>query len=93
MEKVLSKNIFLLLFLCFSKVNINPAYRTHELEYSLNKVGCKAIVMSSKFKTQDYVQMLSEICPEIDSSPPGQLKAKRVPQLKNVVLIGDEKHK
>ena len=35
-------------------VTINPAYRTSELEYALNKVGCKALVLAPSFKTSDY---------------------------------------
>src|SRR5829696_3730145 len=31
-------------------VNINPAYRVTELEYALNKVGCKALVTATRFK-------------------------------------------
>ena len=34
-------------------VNINPAYRTTELEYALNKVGCRALVMARRFKASD----------------------------------------
>ena len=37
-------------------VNINPAYRTSELEYALNKVGCKALVMARRHKSSDYVE-------------------------------------
>ena len=36
-------------------VNINPAYRTSELEYALNKVGCKVLVTMAQFKTSDYL--------------------------------------
>ena len=36
-------------------VNINPAYRLAELEYALNKVGCRALVTATAFKTSDYV--------------------------------------
>ncbi len=50
-------------------VNINPAYRTSELEYALNKVGCKALVTMAQFKTSDYLGMLRELGP------------KRLPQL------------
>ncbi|MBA4264223.1 MAG: AMP-binding protein, partial [Comamonadaceae bacterium] len=39
-------------------VNINPAYRTSEVEYALNKVGCKLLVTMAKFKTSDYLGML-----------------------------------
>ncbi|QNK69643.1 AMP-binding protein [Variovorax sp. PAMC26660] len=45
-------------------VNINPAYRTSELEYALNKVGCKALVTMAQFKTSDYLGMLRELGPK-----------------------------
>ncbi|WP_081502599.1 AMP-binding protein [Variovorax sp. CF313] len=45
-------------------VNINPAYRTSELEYALNKVGCKALVTMAQFKTSDYLGMLRELGPQ-----------------------------
>ena len=37
---------------------INPAYRTSELEFTLNKVGMKALVAAERFKTSDYVAMI-----------------------------------
>ncbi|MCL1961696.1 MAG: AMP-binding protein [Desulfovibrionaceae bacterium] len=42
-------------------VNINPAYRTAELEYALNKVDCKALVTMPRFKTSEYLAMLREL--------------------------------
>jgi fatty-acyl-CoA synthase len=39
-------------------VNINPAYRVSEVEYALNKVECKALVMARSHKTSDYLAML-----------------------------------
>src|SRR5690606_28410882 len=42
-------------------VNINPAYRTAEVEYALNKVGCKALVTMPRFKTSEYLAMLREL--------------------------------
>ncbi|WP_439588038.1 AMP-binding protein [Hydrogenophaga sp.] len=42
-------------------VNINPAYRTSELEYALNKVDCKVLVTMARFKTSDYLGMLREL--------------------------------
>ena len=42
-------------------VNINPAYRLSELEYALNKVGCRALVTASSFKDSDYIGMLREL--------------------------------
>ena len=37
---------------------INPAYRTSELEFTLNKVGMKAVVAAERFKTSDYLAMI-----------------------------------
>ncbi|MDQ0037532.1 fatty-acyl-CoA synthase [Variovorax boronicumulans] len=56
-------------------VNINPAYRTSELEYALNKVGCKVLVTMAQFKTSDYLGMLRE------------LGTKRLPQLQHTFWI------
>ena len=72
-------------------VNINPAYRISELEYALNKVGVKMLIMASTFKTSDYVAMIREIAPELEQSEAGNLASQRLPHLKSVVLIGGEK--
>jgi fatty-acyl-CoA synthase len=71
-------------------VNINPAYRLAELDYALNKVGCKALITADSFKTSDYVGMLRELAPEIERSAPGRLQAKRLPALATLVRIGDD---
>ncbi len=69
-------------------VNINPAYRLVELDYALNKVGCKALITAASFKTSDYVGMLRELAPEIDASEPGRLQAERLPTLRSLIRIG-----
>jgi len=71
-------------------VNINPAYRVTELEYALNKVNCKALVLASSFKTSNYVEMIRALAPEVDSSDPGALTSAKLPSLKSLILIGDE---
>jgi fatty-acyl-CoA synthase len=68
-------------------VNINPAYRTYELEYALNKVGCKALITAERFKTSDYLGMLRELMPEIEGAAPGKVRAKRVPTLTTLIRI------
>ena len=69
-------------------VNVNPAYRISELEYALNKVSAKALILATSFKTSDYVAMVREIAPEVDSCAPGALSAARVPHLKTLIQIG-----
>lgn len=69
-------------------VCINPAYRLYELEYSLNKVGCKAIVVAPSFKTSMYLDMLNELAPELNDCPSGDLQAAKLPHLKTVIKVG-----
>ncbi len=70
-------------------VNINPAYRTAEVEYALNKVDCKALVTMTTFKTSDYLAMLRELAPEAATAAPGELHAARLPALRLIVHLGD----
>jgi len=42
-----------------------------------SQVGCKTVVCPEQFKTQKYCDMLREICPEIESSTPGDIKSAR----------------
>src|SRR5262249_52026155 len=59
-------------------VNINPAYRLTELEYALNKVGCKALITAACFKSSDYLGMLRELAPELQHSSGLDLHARRL---------------
>ncbi|UJW83108.1 AMP-binding protein [Hydrogenophaga sp. SL48] len=71
-------------------VNINPAYRVAELEYALNKVECKALIMMPTFKTTDYLEMIRCIAHEVSHAVPGRLESARLPSLKTVVQIGSD---
>lgn len=71
-------------------VNINPAYRTFELEYALNKVGCAGLITAPRFKTSDYVDILNNLAPELSNSQPGGLRAVKLPSLRVVICMGNE---
>jgi fatty-acyl-CoA synthase len=58
-------------------VAINPAYRTSEVEYALNLVGCSVLVTATRFRSSDYIAMLGAV---------------QVPSLRLVVTLGDESH-
>ena len=72
-------------------VNINPAYRLSELEYALNKVECKALISAESFKSSHYLDMISELAPEIQQCAPGTLKSEKLPHLNIVIRLGEEK--
>ncbi|MCA0305662.1 MAG: AMP-binding protein, partial [Proteobacteria bacterium] len=61
-------------------VNVNPAYRRAELEYALNKVECKALVLAPSLKTSNYLEITSDL-----------VKAKKLPHLAHVIRLGREK--
>jgi len=58
-------------------VNINPAYRVHELKYVLNQAGIRTLVAAPSFKTSDYAAMIEEVRGDC-------------PALEDVLLIGRE---
>jgi fatty-acyl-CoA synthase len=72
-------------------VNINPAYRVWELKYALNKVECRALILSPAFKNSDYIAMINELAPELAHSEPGGLQAKELPALRWVIRLGTGK--
>ncbi|MFC9689849.1 AMP-binding protein [Kribbella sp. NPDC056951] len=45
-------------------VNINPAYRTHELAYALNQSGVRLLISATEFKTSNYRAMVDEVRPD-----------------------------
>ena len=61
-------------------VNVNPAYRRAELEYAMNKVECKALVLAPALKTSNYLEIAGDL-----------MKAGKLPHLKHVIRLGSEK--
>src|SRR5258706_6621913 len=73
-------------------VNINPAYRTSELEHVLRAVECKALITAARFKSSDYLGMLNTLAPELAEGN-DVLTSASLPALKWVITIGDEVHR
>jgi fatty-acyl-CoA synthase len=61
-------------------VNVNPAYRRAELEYAMNKVECKALVLAPQLKTSNYLEIVSDL-----------VKDGKLPHLKHIVRLGKDK--
>ncbi|MFD1425691.1 AMP-binding protein [Kroppenstedtia sanguinis] len=72
-------------------ITVNTNYRTQELEYLLRQSDTETLILMKEFKGADYVEMLYEICPELADSEPGQLCSERLPKLKNVIFLGEER--
>ncbi|MDR3765259.1 MAG: AMP-binding protein, partial [Acidobacteriota bacterium] len=69
-------------------VNINLRFRAHELEFVLRQSGCRGLVMEREFRDCNYVETIQHLAPELEFCTPGELRAQRLPELKQVVYIG-----
>lgn len=72
-------------------VNINPAYRVHELEYVLNQADITTLFLTDRFKQSDYFALVQELCPELSSCSLEQRPSARCPRLRHVVSIQPRK--
>lgn len=61
-------------------VNINPAYRLHELEYALKQSECNYLVSGEKFKDDDYIQVLRDLVPRLPCE-------ERFPHLRQIIFL------
>jgi fatty-acyl-CoA synthase len=71
-------------------VNINPAYLGRELEYALNKVECKALIMAPGFKKTDYIAILQSLSPEMEHRATNDWRSASLPSLRSVIRLGSE---
>ena len=73
-------------------VTVNTQYRSFELEYLLKQSDSSTLILvDGVHQPRDYFNMVYELCPELKSCQPGQLKSKKFPYLKNVIAIGEER--
>lgn len=73
-------------------VTVNTNYRSAELEYLLRQSDATTLFLIEDFKGNSYIDTIYELCPELETSLPGQLDSKRLPLLKNVVVFSDKKY-
>jgi fatty-acyl-CoA synthase len=69
-------------------VTVNTAYKIHEAEYLLRQSDTHTLVIIDGFKDSNYVEIIKEICPELETADPMQpLYLKRLPFLRNIITI------
>jgi len=71
-------------------VTCNSRYKAFEVEYVLGHSDAKALILADRFDAAgiDYIEILREICPEIEG-PGGRLRSARFPSLEHVIVLGD----
>jgi len=69
-------------------VTVNTAYKIHEAEYLLRQSDTHTLVMIDGYKDSDYVGIIKELCPELQTAEAGKpLHLKRLPFLRNIITI------
>jgi fatty-acyl-CoA synthase len=71
-------------------VNINPAYRSGELEFALRLTGCRALVFPARHKGSDYAGVLRELLPDLAHASPGHLTTEAFPALRVLIQLGPD---
>jgi len=69
-------------------VNINPLNRAFELKHALRQSECQTLLLIDGFRDANYVSILREICPQIESSVPGHLQSENLPDLRTIIFVG-----
>ncbi len=74
-------------------VTVNTAYKIYEAEYLLRQSDTHTLVLIDGYKDSDYVGIIKELCPELETSKAGKsLRLKRLPFLRNIITV-DSKQK
>ena len=69
-------------------VTVNTAYKIHEAEYLLRQSDTHTLVMIDGYKDSNYVQIIKELCPELETTQKGKpLYLRRLPFLRNIITV------
>ena len=74
-------------------VTVNTNYKQTELEFVLENSDMHTICITDGIKGSNYVDMMYEAMPELKTMQRGKAHSARFPELRNVVYIGQEKHR
>ncbi len=74
-------------------VTVNTNYKSSEVEYIMKNADIHTMCIINGYRDSDYINMMYDLVPELKTTPRGELKSSKLPELKNVVYMGQEKYK
>lgn len=74
-------------------VTVNTSYKAHELAFVLENSDMQTLCITDGVSGSDYIEIIYQLIPELKTSQRGKLDSARFPQLKNLIYIGQEKHR
>ncbi len=72
-------------------VTVNTNYKKYELEYLLKQSDAAMLIMMGGTKDNSYVDHIYAVCPELKTSAPGRLNSEKLPFLKTVIFLDEQK--
>ena len=75
-----------------SLVPVNTRFRTADLEYVVRQSDAATLITVDLSGPVDYQGMVRELCPEAESGDPNNLRPEKFPELKRVVVLGDQRY-
>ncbi len=73
-------------------VPVNTRFRTADLEYVVRQSDATTLVTVDRSGPVDYLGMVRELCPEVETGDPNDLRPERFPELRRVVALGDRRY-
>ncbi|WP_339227881.1 AMP-binding protein [Oceanobacillus sp. FSL K6-2867] len=73
-------------------VTVNTNYQANELAYLLKQSEATTLIMAESFKGTSYVDILKQICPDLDGQEKGKLRLETLPNLKNIIVISNAEY-
>ena len=74
-------------------VTVNTNYKKAEVEYILKNADIHTMCLVNGYRDSDYVQIMYDLVPELKTTQRGSLHSDLLPELRNVVYIGQEKQR
>jgi len=74
-------------------VPINTRFRTNDLEYVVRQSDAETLITVDRSGPVDYLGMVRELCPEIETGDPNRLYPEAFPELRRIVVLGDSNHR
>jgi fatty-acyl-CoA synthase len=68
-------------------VNVNPAYRVHELSDALTMADVSTLIVGSPFKGSNFVEMVETLCPEVAAATSTDWSCERFPRLRRLIAL------
>ncbi|WP_188455595.1 AMP-binding protein [Virgibacillus oceani] len=73
-------------------VTVNTNYQAKELEYLLKQSEATTLILAESYKGTSYIDILKQVCPELEQADKGKLMSDNVPFLRNIIVLSNEKY-